>query len=268
MASEWFYTLNGEQSPTPATSEQLRQFAASGQLLPTDMVWREGMPNWVPASSIKGLFGSRSAAPAPATAPAAEFPPLSGEVPAERPRRGGRRRREEKEAAEDEMPGMNPILVVLLSICTCHLFGLFYAYQVCSAYTALGARRSADAAGRPLGKARHPYGVLLLSYLTLGIYFYYWFYCILRECADYSGRRDFNARVELALMLLLPPYAVYVAVFRLPEVVRTVQRLAGVPESTALNYSFLFLIPCMFPALPMLAMMCQDALNQVWFAAP
>src|SRR5437660_3986081 len=62
MATDWFYTLNGEQAPAPATAEQLRQLAASGQLLPTDMVWREGMTGWAPASSIKGLF-------APARAP-------------------------------------------------------------------------------------------------------------------------------------------------------------------------------------------------------
>src|SRR5436309_2156655 len=58
MASEWYYTQNGQQAPSPVSSSQLAQLAGSGQLQPTDMVWREGMPNWVAASSIKGLFGT------------------------------------------------------------------------------------------------------------------------------------------------------------------------------------------------------------------
>jgi hypothetical protein len=69
MTAEWFYLKNG-QNVGPFTQDQLRQLARQGQLLPTDLVWKNGMPSWSPASSIPGLLPS---APPP-QAPAAEEP--------------------------------------------------------------------------------------------------------------------------------------------------------------------------------------------------
>jgi hypothetical protein len=70
--SEWHYSKNNQQLG-PVTSTQLRQLAGSGQIHPTDMVWKDGMPDWVPAGKIKGLFATNatarpSAAAATATA--------------------------------------------------------------------------------------------------------------------------------------------------------------------------------------------------------
>src|SRR4051812_26904524 len=122
MASEWFYTVNNVQAPTPATAAQLKQMAAAGQLQPTDLVWQEGMPSWAPASSIKGLFSSG---------------PRSGEPPAviESPitakgRTRGKRVQQEEDDAESNggLVGLHPLLVLLLSVCTMGLFGLVYAY--------------------------------------------------------------------------------------------------------------------------------------------
>jgi hypothetical protein len=62
----------------PVAAHQLKALAAAGQLLPTDLVWREGMADWRPASQCKGLF---SATP-PAAIPVA--------VPANAPQPGGR----------------------------------------------------------------------------------------------------------------------------------------------------------------------------------
>jgi hypothetical protein len=273
MASEWYYTQNGQQAPAPVSSAQLKQLASTGQLQPTDMVWKDGMPNWVPASSIKDLFaGAGKVAGTDEVLPVVESAPSR---PAGRRRRDRDRpgRGEEEEAdtrreAEDEAPQMHPLLALLLTWVTCGIFGLYYAYRVCSAYTALGERRARDSAGRRLGRARHPLAVLVLGYLTFGYYFFYWTYKVMRECSDYTGRQDFNPRVELTLMLLFPFYSVYVAVFRLPEMIRTVQALAKVPESTAVNHSYIFLNPCLLCAMPFLGMVYQDALNQVWFSAP
>jgi hypothetical protein len=110
--------------------------------------------------------------------------------------------------------------------------------------------------------------VLLLSYLTLGIYFYFWVYRVMNECCAYTGRSDCNPRTELALMLVFPPYALYVTLFRMPELIRAVQTQAKLPESPAVNHSYIFLNPCLYPGLPFLSMVQQDALNQVWFLAP
>jgi hypothetical protein len=89
--SEWHYAKDNQQLG-PVTSAQLRQLAGSGQIHPTDMVWKDGMPDWVPAGKIKGLFATNaatrpSAAVATATAtlpqPAAHQPDAYDVQPAQ-----------------------------------------------------------------------------------------------------------------------------------------------------------------------------------------
>lgn len=73
MADNWYIGKNGGRSG-PFTSSQVRDKAAQGELRPEDMLWKEGMANWVVASSIKGLFPT---SPFPAPPPAVEsFPPM------------------------------------------------------------------------------------------------------------------------------------------------------------------------------------------------
>ncbi len=69
-------------------------------------------------------------------------------------------------------------------------------------------------------------------------------------------------------MLIFPPYALYVAVFVLPEQIRRAQALAGVPETPGLRQAVFFLNPCLFCVLPLLGMMFQEALNQIWLTSP
>lgn len=68
MADLWHYTSNGKQMD-PIPTEELRKLAASGLVKPTDLVWREGMADWVRASAAKGLFeegaGSQPSAAGP-----------------------------------------------------------------------------------------------------------------------------------------------------------------------------------------------------------
>jgi serine/threonine protein kinase len=54
---KYFYT-RGEEQCGPVSSSELKALAAAGSLLPTDQIWKDGMPEWVPASSAKGLFPS------------------------------------------------------------------------------------------------------------------------------------------------------------------------------------------------------------------
>ena len=77
MNEQWYYTSAGKQSG-PVSGPELKRMASSGHLSPDDMVWKEGMPNWVPAAKLKGLFTATPAAtatplpqpPAPASCPA------------------------------------------------------------------------------------------------------------------------------------------------------------------------------------------------------
>jgi hypothetical protein len=53
--SQWFY-MKGDLKRGPVDTATLRQLAASGELTPTDRIWREGLSGWVRASQAKGLF--------------------------------------------------------------------------------------------------------------------------------------------------------------------------------------------------------------------
>jgi hypothetical protein len=255
MANDWHYTLNGQQAAAPISAVQLKQLAASGQLKPTDLVWQDGMTDWVPASSLKGLFSTGNKP----IGDSAIVPPSTINKPAGKP---------SKPSAPLDWANMHPALVLALTILTAGMFGLVYSFMVCRSFSARAAARQADTAGRPLGRVRHPLWVLMLSYLTGGLYFVYWIYRVLRECGAYTGRKDFNPRTELTLMLIFPPYAIYVAVFQLPDLIRRTEALAGLPEAPALRQAALFLNPCLSCGLPFLGMIYQEILNQIWFNAP
>lgn len=56
MAAEmWYYTSEGKQMD-PVSMKELRRLVGEGTLKPTDMVWKDGMPRWIRASSLKELF--------------------------------------------------------------------------------------------------------------------------------------------------------------------------------------------------------------------
>ena len=73
--SQWYYSKAGQRQG-PVSEEQLRQLAATGQLQPGDLIWKEGMSQWTAASSITGLFAAPQAAPPllPNTSPAKPAP--------------------------------------------------------------------------------------------------------------------------------------------------------------------------------------------------
>ena len=55
MADLWYYTTEGRQREAVTTAE-LKRLARDGTLRPTDMVWKDGMPRWVRASTVKELY--------------------------------------------------------------------------------------------------------------------------------------------------------------------------------------------------------------------
>jgi hypothetical protein len=76
MAEEWYYAREGEEFG-PVSAVRLKQLAASGQLQPTDLIWKIGSDKRVPARTVKGLWGNGSGTTpkAPAPAPARPSPP-------------------------------------------------------------------------------------------------------------------------------------------------------------------------------------------------
>ena len=55
MAEMWYYTNEGKQMDA-VTIKELKRLVGDGVLKPTDMVWKDGMPRWIRASSVAELF--------------------------------------------------------------------------------------------------------------------------------------------------------------------------------------------------------------------
>ena len=64
MATDWYYSRNAQQLG-PVSSSKLKDLAATGELQPTDLIWRDGMSKWMPANTIKGLFPESVPPPIP-----------------------------------------------------------------------------------------------------------------------------------------------------------------------------------------------------------
>jgi GYF domain 2 len=55
MSLGYFWRQNDIQVG-PLSARELKSLVASGKLHPTDWVWKQGFPGWVPAAKLKGLF--------------------------------------------------------------------------------------------------------------------------------------------------------------------------------------------------------------------
>lgn len=51
MAVEWHYILGGVQKG-PAPASELKRLAAEGRLTGDSLIWRDGLPKWVPARMV------------------------------------------------------------------------------------------------------------------------------------------------------------------------------------------------------------------------
>src|SRR3954471_2317539 len=73
-SDDWYYTMGGQQQG-PVPLDHLKSWLASGQLQPGELVWREGMPNWIAANQVPELqgFAPEFAAVSPSGAQAAGF---------------------------------------------------------------------------------------------------------------------------------------------------------------------------------------------------
>jgi TM2 domain-containing membrane protein YozV len=98
VSQEWYYSVDGDRQG-PIASAELKKLAEAKTIKPDDLVWKDGMPDWVQAKTIKGLFGGGSAAaPAKSDEPARARPRGDDD---ERPSARSRRRDEDD---EDDRP--------------------------------------------------------------------------------------------------------------------------------------------------------------------
>jgi hypothetical protein len=61
VAEKWYYSREGQQRG-PLTPTQIKELVAAGKLTPTDLIWKEGLESWIPASRLKGLFSEETLA--------------------------------------------------------------------------------------------------------------------------------------------------------------------------------------------------------------
>jgi hypothetical protein len=66
MSPAYHYQSDGRRAG-PVTEARLRELLAAGHLRPGDLVWREGMPEWVPAARVPELAVTPPGAPATVT---------------------------------------------------------------------------------------------------------------------------------------------------------------------------------------------------------
>ena len=64
-----WHVQKGGQQIGPLTPQALRQMADAGMIDPTDMVWREGLADWVAAHKVAGLFAAPPKSPPPPPPP-------------------------------------------------------------------------------------------------------------------------------------------------------------------------------------------------------
>lgn len=78
-APEWHFSQRGSQSG-PVTLSRLKEMAGAGTLRPADLVWKAGMPAWVAASSVQGLFPPPKVQQTPPPLPKSVTPPALSAV--------------------------------------------------------------------------------------------------------------------------------------------------------------------------------------------
>lgn len=79
--AQTFHVDMGGQSQGPFTVAQIQQGVASGQVLPTTLVWAPGMAGWVAANTVPALAALFQAPPPLPPAPPAGGPPPAPEAP-------------------------------------------------------------------------------------------------------------------------------------------------------------------------------------------
>lgn len=77
MVDQWYYADQGQRNG-PVTEEQIKKLAVTGQIKPSDMVWKQGMTQWIQASQIAGLLPPLPPSLPPRESDSSGLPPLSG----------------------------------------------------------------------------------------------------------------------------------------------------------------------------------------------
>jgi hypothetical protein len=113
-------------------------------------------------------------------------------------------------------------------------------------------------------KIRNPFGVFVLSIVTLGIYYVVWYYKVNRELRD-AARIDVSPvaavlAVSIGWLIIVPPF---VSWYRTFQRIQQAQRQGDLRSEVNPILGFiLFLVAVVF--LPVETLYAQDELNKLW----
>jgi hypothetical protein len=77
---QWYYSKNGTQLG-PIGTEELQSKLASGEVAPGDLVWKDGMADWLPAGQVAELRAAAPSSPVANVQPAAPAEPSPYQSP-------------------------------------------------------------------------------------------------------------------------------------------------------------------------------------------
>jgi hypothetical protein len=97
MPEAIWYFADGDEERGPITEAQIRTLIGTGNLKPDDLVWREGLEDWMPAGDVPGLFGGGASVASDAQLP-------TGKVRQERQAAPAESNREPRAVAKRQQP--------------------------------------------------------------------------------------------------------------------------------------------------------------------
>jgi hypothetical protein len=115
-------------------------------------------------------------------------------------------------------------------------------------------------------KIRNPFLVFVWSLVTLGIYYFVWYYKINRELRDASGINVSPVVALLAVsigwLIIVPPF---VSWYRTFQRIQQAQRQAGIGSEVNPVLGFILYVIAVF-FVPIEVIYAQDELNKLWRA--
>jgi hypothetical protein len=115
-------------------------------------------------------------------------------------------------------------------------------------------------------KRRHPLGVWVLGLITLGIYYFVWYYKVNRELRDAAGIDVSPGIALLAItfgwLIIVPPF---VSWYRTFQRIQQAQQRAGVTSEASPILGFILYVIALY-FLPLELLYAQDELNKLWRA--
>ena len=114
-------------------------------------------------------------------------------------------------------------------------------------------------------KIRSPWGVFVLSVVTLGIYYLVWYYKINRELRDFGiGTSPLTSLVAISIggLIVVPPF---VSIWNTLGRIAEAERRAGVPDPISQGLGLVLYVIAFF-LLPIELPYMQAHLNRAWRA--